>query len=153
MKFLPEDDGVTHINIYSKGKTQIGRWLSNFTYFPINIAEHGRFNSIEGYWYWLRTKDDRLRKLSGYEAKKYGKSLIINEAVDGNFILNIKNAIDIKLKTNRNKMIGFCLTDLPFTHYYVFGGVKRNAGFEWIVEHFEDRRKLLKEWYLKISTR
>jgi len=25
-------DGETHINIYSKGKTEIGRWLSNFSY-------------------------------------------------------------------------------------------------------------------------
>jgi len=47
-------DGVTHVNIYSKAKTELGRWLSNFAYAPIRITGHGRFASIEAYWYWLK---------------------------------------------------------------------------------------------------
>lgn len=45
-------DGVDHINIYSKGKTSLGRFLSNFAQADIE-TEDGNFASIEGYWYWL----------------------------------------------------------------------------------------------------
>jgi hypothetical protein len=47
--YKSKDDGITHINIYSKGKTELGRWLSNFTYHPIE-TEDGKFDSVEGYW-------------------------------------------------------------------------------------------------------
>ena len=40
-------DGVHHINVYSKSKTEIGRWLSNFSYSPIQTKD-GDFESIEG---------------------------------------------------------------------------------------------------------
>lgn len=30
MQYSPIDDGVTHINVYSKGRTKLGRDLSNF---------------------------------------------------------------------------------------------------------------------------
>ena len=37
-------------------------------------------------------------------------------------------------------------SNLPLTHYYVYGDKQVNAGYEWIVEHIELRRKQLKEW-------
>jgi len=57
---LPKDDrintkdGIDHINLYSRGHTELGQYLSNFAYTPIQ-TEDGRFNSIEAYWYWLNT--------------------------------------------------------------------------------------------------
>lgn len=45
-------DGIDHINIYSKGRTALGRFLSNFAQAEIE-TEDGEFASIEGYWYWL----------------------------------------------------------------------------------------------------
>ena len=71
-----EEDGITHVNIYSQGKTKLGKWLSNFSHTPID-TEDGHFESIEGYWYWLVTDNinkDILRGLYGYEAKKPGES-------------------------------------------------------------------------------
>lgn len=147
--FEPQNDGVDHINIYSQGKTELGRWLSNFSYSLISIPEHGNFNSIEGYWYWLVTRDERLRKLSGWEAKKLGKTLESKE-VEG-FESLILKAIDIKIKSNPKKMMEFGASTLPFDHYYVFSGVKKDAGYKWIVEHFEKRRALLKEWLSRKS--
>ena len=44
----PQNDGVDHINIYSKGLTELGRFLSNFEHILIT-TEDGDFNSIEGY--------------------------------------------------------------------------------------------------------
>lgn len=30
MTYHPDTDGITHINVYSKGRTELGRRLSNF---------------------------------------------------------------------------------------------------------------------------
>lgn len=142
-------DGETHINIYSKGKTELGRWLSNFTYEPINIEGEGYFPSIESYWYFLRcNSDSRFHTISGFNAKKLGKELQDDRIiVDSAFIEKIKHALDIKIKANKNIMQKFADSELPFCHYYVFGGSRKDAGYEWIVEHFELRRKQLKEYY------
>lgn len=141
-------DGQTHINIYSQGKTCLGRWLSNFTYEPITIEGEGYFPSIESYWYFLRTGDSRFHKVSGFNAKKLGKELQDDHTpVDSIFIEKIKHAIDLKIKANKNIMRNFAYSELPFCHYYVFGGARKDAGYEWIVEHFEYRRKQLKDYY------
>lgn len=142
-------DGETHINIYSQGKTAIGRWLSNFTHEPINIEGDGYFPSIESYWYFLRTGgDERFHKVSGFNAKKLGKELQDDHTpIDDTFIEKIKHALDLKIKVDKTKMREFAASTLPFCHYYVFGGAKKDAGYEWILEHFELRRKQLKEYY------
>ena len=54
-KHGPATDGINHINIYSKGKTEVGRILSNFnTPFFKYETPHGKFRSLEGYYHWLR---------------------------------------------------------------------------------------------------
>jgi hypothetical protein len=140
------EDGITHINIYSMGKTTLGMWLSNFSYCPIVIPSDGKFNSIEGYWYWLSTRDEGLRGLSGFEAKKLGKSLEKKYTID-NFEEKVKLAIDIKIKSNPMMMKMLYESSLPFCHYYSYGGKKKGAGYEWIVEHIENRRFLLKNHF------
>ena len=52
-----EDDGITHINVYSKGATALGRALSNFARIPVMVVPNGRFESVEAYWYWLRVME------------------------------------------------------------------------------------------------
>lgn len=140
------EDGITHINIYSKGKTELGRWLSNFTYCPME-TENGAFNSIEGYWYWLNTLHDPLRSLHGFKAKKIGKEQEkLRELPEELFREKIKNALDVKLRLNY-KWLGN--SELPFCHYYDYKGNKVDAGYEWIVEHIERRRRDIKEWNIK----
>ena len=70
----PDSEGVNHYNIYSRSRTELGAFLSHFTYHPIEVYD-GHFDSIEGYWYWIKYRDDALRHLSGHEAKKYGMDL------------------------------------------------------------------------------
>lgn len=48
----PELDGIDHINVYSQGKTKLGRLLSNFANTPFEIPGLGRFQSVESYWYY-----------------------------------------------------------------------------------------------------
>jgi hypothetical protein len=141
---LPVTDGIDHINIYSKGKTPLGRWLSNFSYSPIIIPDHGDFISIEGYWYWLGCEEDSLRYLYGFNAKKVGSA--IEKTIErDNFKDLIRRAIDIKLKSNKSMLHLLYKSTLPLCHYYVFGDKTKDAGCEWVVEHIDNRRKLLKE--------
>lgn len=97
----PKLDGITHVNIYSQGKTELGRMLSNFYHYKVKTRD-GEFNSVEGYWHWLgieKCKEKEvLRKLYGYNAKKTGNSLKVSfkERFDNNFQNKILNAIWIK---------------------------------------------------------
>lgn len=130
-------DGVDHINIYSKGKTSLGRWLSNFTNAPI-VLKDGKFNSIEGYWYWLYSKDDRLRNLYGYEAKALGKSLEGSRMDETVFRNKIKQAILTKLLTYPEMLNELRSTIAPFRHYYNYGGkIVELPQYGWIVDFFE----------------
>ncbi len=148
-QYRPEDDGHTHINIYSAGKTPLGRVLSNFSRIPIHSAD-GPLCSIEGYWYWLRTPGhpsrDDLRSLHGLEAKSWtkrhlpglsasvGRKMVTQlgqSAVDSGtqeFRDAIRAALLLKLEAlhlplQRN----FESSTLPFAHYYVFAVLDRAA--------------------------
>jgi len=106
-KYVPSEDGITHINIYSKGKTEIGRFASNFAFSPFE-CEDGKFDSIEGYWYWLtinpsNPRRDELRKLYGFEAKRIGRELRGKDwNLDEEFKKKICNAIKIKFEEYLN---------------------------------------------------
>jgi len=137
------EDGVTHINVYSKAKTEIGRWLSNFAYSPFNIDGH-TFLGVEGYWYYLTTGDISLKNHYGYKAKEEGRKREKTAEIDED---KIRQALDIKLKTYPDKMREFAETSLPLTHYYEYGGKRVDAEYFWIIEHLELRRKQLKDYY------
>ena len=132
-------DGIDHINVYSKGKTSLGRFLSNFAYTTI-VTEDGQFDSIEGYWYWLKTKDcklrENLREQSGFMAKNLGRSLEQKEKIDWKeFKRKICAAIDEKLKRYPNQKKELMECNLPLTHYYVYNGRKIPGGSEWVIDH------------------
>jgi hypothetical protein len=143
----PKDDGVSHINIYSKAQTEIGRWLSNFS--DCNVAtEDGNFRTIEGYWYWLSVKDDRLRKTNGFESKKLGRELRAPDWVkDPVFYQKISYAIIVKILSSEWAKAQLIQTGkLPLFHYYVYGH-KVNMVKEglWIVKLIDDLRTELIE--------
>ena len=75
----PNLDGITHINVYSGSKTELGRMLSNFCREEI-YTKDGRFMSVEAYWFWLGISPDCkerecMRDLFGYQAKAKGTYL------------------------------------------------------------------------------
>lgn len=88
-------DGVNHINIYSDGRTEVGRAASNFSDGPYDTPD-GIFRTLEGYYHWLRIRDwsvstksafnmahledsypglRKLRTVSGPEAIRLGRVL------------------------------------------------------------------------------
>lgn len=135
-------DGKDHINIYSKGRTKIGRLLSNFAYTPFNHLEDGKFISVEGYWYWLSTKDEKLRNLSGFNAKKYGRIVGGKDWLeDEEFKRKIKLAI--KCKIDQNEIDLSALGDLPLKHYYFMPPniFKTPDQGQWIIDYIDELRK------------
>ncbi len=143
--YKPEEDGITHINIYSKGNTQLGKFLTNFSrvFKPI-LTEDGPFTTIEGYWYWLSCKDDRLRHTDGWGSKQLGREIGAKDWLDDeDFKRKIKGAIRYKINTSGTKMYtAFVTSKLPFTHYYVYGGkVVEVKQAQWIIDYLEDLRK------------
>jgi hypothetical protein len=124
-------DGIDHINVYSKGRTELGRFLTNFAYCPI-VTEDGPFNSIEGYWGWLGLSEnnpvrEQLRTLYGWQAKKLKDDQYKNGdpgRFDENFEAKIAKAVLLKMHTDKAKNIlrqNQALLDLPLEHYYCFG--------------------------------
>ena len=148
-----EDDGVTHINVYSKGKTTLGKFLSNFTHTKLHLPE-GTFNSVEAYWYWLKCEGnerrDDLKRLHGFSAKKLGKELSkdFSDPVESTeFIEKIKFALKEKLKSNKDVLIEFGNSSLPFVHYYEFGGkITLVDKHLWLIEELECLRTITKNW-------
>lgn len=150
MESVEFKDGEDHINIYSKGQTELGQYLSNFARSPFIDTYCGKFDSIEGYWYYNLTGENKLRGLSNYQAKKLGQELckqIEKDEWTGVNKQKIKVAILCKLTQNRpEKLNEFIKSTLPFRHYYVYAGkiIEPKEG-KWIVDFFEDLRKALND--------
>jgi hypothetical protein len=167
MKFDPQDDGITHINIYSKAKTTLGRLLSNFACTPFEHPLDGRFSSIEGYWYWLKIQIghsydnfppeqelNELRILHGYKAKQHGQDLLNkyknemswNAAYEKAFRVQIKQSFLAKISHSKSLEGMIVVSELPFTHYYCFGSkVIEPKQYNWQVEFWEKLREGLKK--------
>ncbi len=139
----PRLDGVDHVNVYSKGQTSLGRFLTNFAQTPIE-TEDGPFQSIEGYWYWLSTKDDHLRKLFGFEAKRYGRLVNgVDWLENEEFKQKILRAIDQKLKSYPIYHHYLTRCELPLKHYYIVKGkvIEPKLG-KWIIDHLNSYRRI-----------
>lgn len=142
-------DGVTHINIYNRSKCELGHRLSHFYKSPFRHPFYGPFNSMEGFWYWIKAAkpDDMLRQLDGFQAKQHGKSLrqgprydsFYDVIVEANFYKIVQNPTLRKMVTD---------SVLPFDHYFLWGPgpmFVRPVNFEWLVQGFEAIRRELKQ--------
>lgn len=144
-------DGIDHINIYSKGATVLGRFLTNFSKSHIEINDLGSFCSVEGLWYFLSTDDitekANFRKLYGFEAKNEGKKIKNPTRIEEKLFQSyIKEAIKYKITNADLKMYtDFVNSTLPFTHYYQYGTKRiEPKQHQWIVEYISELRELLR---------
>jgi hypothetical protein len=154
--YNPLEDGETHINVYSKGKTPLGRELSNFAHTPFDHPKDGHFSSVEAYWYWLSTggTQNQLRSLYGYQCKKAG-ALVRDELrknggmpIVEDFEAKIKKAILCKIEQNEALRETLKASTLPLSHYYTWGEapnlkVTYPEDYAWIHEYIEDVRDYL----------
>jgi predicted NAD-dependent protein-ADP-ribosyltransferase YbiA (DUF1768 family) len=158
-------DGVDHINIYSKGETELGRLLTNFAHTPFTV-EDGEFASVEAYWYWLLAVEKykgtvhqfvveliKLRDLYGYQAKKLGREIVGErfDELDTSLWFQTKILKAFYAKIEAHPQIAELLKDstLPFQHYYVFVGRKvEPTSHKWQLKYWERIRRQLKEGVL-----
>ncbi len=133
---IPENDGITHINVYSKGKTKLGRLLSNFAHTPFDLNGL-HFESVESFWYFTITGKDSIRNLIGFKAKQEGKtSKLIRGAPT---VDELREAYKAKLRFNPFIKDLLSKNTLPFLHYYVyFGKVVVPEKFVWTAKLWED---------------
>lgn len=135
-------DGISHINMYSKANTAFGRMLSDFYHYPIH-TEDGDFQSVEAYWYYLSlpasVDRDSIRNLYGYQAKKKGRELRAkageeNLLFDNRFEEKILTAIRQKIEANKHLYLDE-YRNLPIIHYYTFDGkiFDVTEDFPWLI--------------------
>lgn len=154
-----ERDGVTHINVYSRGETLLGRLLSNFASTEIKIGDE-IFSSVESWWYWTKmnainqttllplfTEDhlQEIKSLPGREAKKFFRKLYPDDSSSFNpsreelkkvYLLKVEQHPKIKELLLKNT--------LPFQHYYIMGEKKIEAtDFLWTAQLWEEVKEVL----------
>ena len=157
--FLPKNEGIDHINVYTKSNQELGRLLTNLSDIPFTHPKYGYFKSVESFWYWYLTGcvHDELKQMGGFQAKKYGQTLR-DARVDKEGLTDIQkevilSAIRLKLKQNQNILKLLVHSDLPFTHYYYYGDIENPKvvhlpQYSWIIDELERIRKILKDKYV-----
>ena len=153
-------DGIDHINIYSKGKTILGKQLSNMYYFSFNY-DGLDFNSVEQAWHYYKfikinpnIANQIISMNNIYEIKKYAKKYNneTSEYVQSN---EFRNLIQKIIETRLHKDSKLCLilrnSVLPFKHYYTFGNensykvINESIKYDWLIEIITNFR--IKLWF------
>jgi len=145
----PNDDGETHLNVYSKARTILGKLLSNFYPASFLHPKYGFFASVEAFWYWAKTgkQHDHLRYLWGFEAKKAGNEYPKVEY--DNFREEICEAIRLKIEQNPVILKQLVESKLPLAHYYCWPAKNPSDKpkvvplpmYDWLVEFIEQLRQ------------
>jgi len=158
LDYGPLTDGVTHINIYTKGKTKLGRDLTNLSRHGFEMKSYGSFECVEGFWYYYLTgcKHEEFRKYNGFTAKTEGQKLR-EDRIDKDGLAEpdkevIREAIRCKLRQNLDILEELIESELPLTHYYYYGEesnckIVRLHQYDWIVQEIERIRKVCKLYY------
>jgi len=122
-------DGIDHINVYSKGVTELGRLLSNFAYTPFTGGPH-TFASVEGWWQWYCTGKQHydLKTLYGIRAKSAGKQYTRTQTPTKEVLFKVYCC---KIECNPEIRTMLIQSTLPFTHYYNYGGKIVHTQWEW----------------------
>ena len=117
----PSQDGVTHVNVYSRGATSLGRALSNIAECNIDHPFYGHFRSLEGLWFFMRTghKNDDFRIMKGMNARTVGKDMEMVHFPMFNKMFKL--GMLEKLDRNPHLQKQLVENELPLQHYYVYG--------------------------------
>lgn len=147
LHLVADQDGVTHINIDMDGATELGRQLAHFSKVPFNHPVFGQFNTMEGFWVYIRSEAplDDLRYLPGHRAKLMGKTVKSVRVENFEEIIMQANYYRIEQHPELRQMLVDSV--LPFENYYLYGDEKiaiRPASAPIIVRLFESLRDMFK---------
>ncbi|AWY10114.1 hypothetical protein [Vibrio phage VP-1] len=123
----PQYEGISHINMYSQSKLEVGRVLSNFYRYEGVAVVNGHevcYNTIEGLWQYLKTGNIELLFMEGREAKNAAKKMKVLPPV--NRKVDHEQFHDIIFTAMKRKIAGHPYhlqflknNPLPIVHYYV----------------------------------
>ena len=141
-------DGQDHINIWEKGQTKLGQFLSHGSHSPFHHPVLGMFNNVESFWHYIRSqeRDDRIRTMNNIGAKKFSTQL--HTVKVPNFYAIIMDTNYIKLKEYPEMLTLFKENELPLEMYFIYKdkGVRIRPSFAvWVLEGFKEIKKALNE--------
>lgn len=152
MNHHPKNDGIDHINIYTRGKTRLGRLITNLSDVPVTHPTYGRFRTAEGLWFYLKSgkAHEELRAMSGFEVKRYARGLV--NVWNKEFQAEFKQGLKQKILDHSELRDLFVESTLPFTHYYVYESKRPDVEPKvvvpkdsvWMIEYIEALREELK---------
>ena len=140
--FKPENDGIDHINVFSKSRSKLGRMLSNFAHTPFTL-DGVKFESVESWWYWMKMNNinksvlfpafsdeqlDNIKSLIGKEAKTYFRELYKDDS--SSFSpepAQLKRAYLQKIEEHPEVKKALLENTLPIDHYYMMFDKKVSA--------------------------
>ena len=145
VKFDPREDGVSHINVYSRGRTALGQEASNFSFRPFRHPKFGNFSSVEAFWYWLGSgqSHNEIRHLFGASAKMVGARLPVVPMPQEEFQEYVREAIRCKYEQHEDLRQALIDSVLPFVHYYVRGrdAIVQKKKHDWQMVFLEELRR------------
>lgn len=142
-QYTPKEDGLTHINVYSKASSRLGRALSNFSKLSFEHPLHGWFQSVEGYWYYASTgfQHDDLREVSGWQAKQLGRSYPRVMVDEETFRHCIRVALEARFQHHPWLRVELARSSLPLVHYYYWGNIDNPKvvvpSTQWVIDFLE----------------
>ncbi len=120
-KFKSEVDGIHHINIYTEGKTELGRLLAFEHEERFNHPILGSFNSMTGYWSYVKSLSHR----NTYRVKSPNTCISIRKRFNDlkpkvdNFRALIISGCYHRIISNSDLVEMVKESTLPFEMYYV----------------------------------
>lgn len=143
-------DGEDHINVYSNCKTELGKALSPFEIKPFIHPLYGKFNSRQGFYYYLLSKDghEAFRTMPPtVKMSKYAANL----PTMGFFAVNLRyfmaEALWYQIKDNETVKQQLIDNQLPFEAYYL-----RRQKFDDTVSLIPSRPNANAQWITRIVT-
>lgn len=121
-KYLDWIDSNQHQILFSS-KIAEERLLSNLAHTPFDHPNFGRFESVEGFWFWYGGGGEEFRNLHGFECKTLG-SKIKNRVYKDDFEDQLFICLCFKIFQNDNVLELVRRIDKPLVHYFTYGGKK-----------------------------
>jgi len=143
-----KEDGVDHINIWDRGNTTLGKFLSHNAKTPFTHNIFRKFCSMDSFWKYIQSeeRDDRLRVMSGVTLRAFSKQLTMLRI--NNFKAIILDSEWQKLKQYPDKVKIMRESTLPFDFYYINkkSGIRiRPTYFNWLIAGINEIRTALIE--------
>lgn len=142
-------DGEDHINVYMNCKTDLGNALSPFAITPFISQFYGKFNSRQGFYYYLLSKDghEAFRTMHPIKMRSYAAGLSTMGFFCPNLRYHMATALWSQIKGNevvKQKLID---NQLPFEAYYL-----KRQKFDDLVSHIPARPNGNAVWITRIIT-